>query len=194
MLRGYATGTYPSPGQNRASGQRSGPGRDTVRGQTGDLAVQAQWSNAAAGRQRAVAELGSDSAAWLGDGVAISLDRLEEDRLILAFGRWAEGQIKKWIDYSKGALLFVMVPDDPESGMFCVYDQKHQAFWTVDPVATSNFGGYRLDGFDQLAQRYGLRPCHRMPCLHSLGSMTPRFFATSNLPFVAWPMYMLRRT
>jgi hypothetical protein len=46
MLRGYATGTYPSPGQNRASGQRSGPGRDTVRGQTGDLAVQAQWSNA----------------------------------------------------------------------------------------------------------------------------------------------------
>jgi hypothetical protein len=51
----------------------------------------------------------------------------------LAFGRWAEGQIKKWIDYSKGALLFVMVPDDPESGMFCVYDRKHQAFWMVDP-------------------------------------------------------------
>jgi hypothetical protein len=63
----------------------------------------------------------------------------------LAFGRWAEGQIKKWIDYSKGALLFVMVPDDPESGMFCVYDRKHQAFWMVDPVAISNFGGYRSD-------------------------------------------------
>ena len=63
----------------------------------------------------------------------------------MAFGRWAEGQIKKWIDYSKGALLFVMVPDDPESGMFCVYDRKHQAFWMVDPVATSNFGGYRSD-------------------------------------------------
>jgi hypothetical protein len=54
VLRGYATGTYRSPGQNRASGQRSGAGRDTVRGQTGrDLAVQAQWLNAAAGRQRA---------------------------------------------------------------------------------------------------------------------------------------------
>ena len=58
----------------------------------------------------------------------------------MAFGRWAEGQIKKWIDYSKGALLFVMVPDDPESGIFCVYDRKHQAFWMADPVATSNFG------------------------------------------------------
>ncbi len=58
----------------------------------------------------------------------------------MAFGCWAEGQIKKWIDYLKGALLFVMVPDDPESGIFCVYDRKHQAFWMVDPVATSNFG------------------------------------------------------
>jgi hypothetical protein len=54
-----------------------------------------------------------------------------------------------------GALLFVMVPDDQESGMFCVYDRKHQAFWMLDPVATSNFGGYRLEEFDQLAQRMG---------------------------------------
>ena len=45
----------------------------------------------------------------------LGLDRLEEDRLILAFGRWAEGHIKKWIDYAKGILLFVMVPGDPES-------------------------------------------------------------------------------
>jgi hypothetical protein len=50
----------------------------------------------------------------------LGLDRLEQDRLVLALGRWAEGQIKRWIDYAKGALLFVMVPEDPESGMFCV--------------------------------------------------------------------------
>jgi hypothetical protein len=24
---------------------------------------------------------------------------------MLAFGRWAEGQIKRWIDYAEGALL-----------------------------------------------------------------------------------------
>ena len=35
------------------------------------------------------------NSAVIGDGVAISLDRLEDDRLILAFGRWGEGQIKK---------------------------------------------------------------------------------------------------
>ncbi len=93
----------------------------------------------------------------------LGLDRLEEDRLILAFGRWAEGQIRKWVDYTKGALLFVMVPDDPESGMFYVYDRTHQAFWMVDPLPASNFGGYRLEEFEQLAQTYGLRALAQNP-------------------------------
>ena len=93
----------------------------------------------------------------------LGLDRLEEDRLILAFGRWAEGQIKKWIDYAKGALLFVMVPDDRESGMFYVYDRTHQAFWMVDPAATSNFGGYRLEQFEPLAQTHGLKALAQNP-------------------------------
>jgi hypothetical protein len=93
----------------------------------------------------------------------LGFDRLEEDRLILAFGRWAEGQIKKWIDYAKGALLFVMVPDDPESGMFYVYDRAQRAFWMVDPVTTSNFGGYRLEEFEQLAQTHGLKALAQNP-------------------------------
>jgi hypothetical protein len=93
----------------------------------------------------------------------LGLDRLEEDRLILAFGRWAEGQIKKWIDYAKGALLFVMVPDDPESGMFYVYDRTQQAFWMVDLAETSRFGGYRLDEFEALAQVYGLKALAQDP-------------------------------
>ena len=91
------------------------------------------------------------------------LDRLEEDKLILAFGRWTEGQIKKWIDYAKGALLFVMVPEDPESGMFYVYDRTYQTFWMVDPKATSNFGGYRLEEFEQLAQTHGLKELAQNP-------------------------------
>ena len=93
----------------------------------------------------------------------LGLDRLEEDRLMLAFARWAEGQIKKWIDYAKGALLFVMVPGDPESGMFYVYDRTHQAFWMVDPAETSRFGGYRLDEFEALAQVYGLKALAQDP-------------------------------
>ena len=93
----------------------------------------------------------------------LGFDRLEEDRLILAFGRWAEGQIKKWIDYAKGALLFVMIPGDPESGMFYVYDRAQQTFWMVDLAGTSRYGGYRLDEFEQLAQSHGLKALAQNP-------------------------------
>ena len=93
----------------------------------------------------------------------LGLDRLEEDRLILAFARWAEGQIKRWIDYAKGALLFVMVPDDAESGMFYVYDRAEQTFWMVDLAGTARYGGYRLDEFEQLAQLHGLKALAQNP-------------------------------
>jgi len=93
----------------------------------------------------------------------LGLDRLEEDRLILAFGRWAEGHIKKWIDYAKGILLFVMVPGDPESGMFYIYDRAQQTFWMVDLAATTQYGGYRLDEFEGLAQLHGLKALAQNP-------------------------------
>ena len=93
----------------------------------------------------------------------LGLNRLEEDKMILAFGRWAEGQIKKWIDYAKGVLLFIMVPGDPESGMFYVYDRAHQTFWMVDLAETSQYGGYRLDEFEQLAQVHGLKALAQNP-------------------------------
>lgn len=93
----------------------------------------------------------------------LGLDRLEEDRLILAFGRWAEGHIKKWIDYAKGILLFVMVPGDPESGMFYIYDRAEQIFWMVDLAGTTRYGGYRLDEFEQLAQLHGLKALAQNP-------------------------------
>lgn len=32
-----------------------------------------------------------------------------------------------------------------------------------------------------------------MPCMHSFGSMTPRFLTISNLPLFAWAMYMFIR-
>lgn len=93
----------------------------------------------------------------------LGLHRLEEDKLILAFGRWAEGQIKKWIDYAKGALLFIMVPGDPESGMFYVYDRAQQTFWMVDLAGTSRYGGYRLDEFEELSQLHGLKRLAQNP-------------------------------
>ena len=87
----------------------------------------------------------------------LGLDRLDEDALILGFARWAEGQLKRWLDFAKGALLFVMVPDDPESGMFYIYDRARQTFWMVDPAEVPRYGGYRLDEFEQMAQVFGLK-------------------------------------
>lgn len=95
----------------------------------------------------------------------LGLDRLEEDRLVLAFAKWAEGQIKRWVDYAKGALLFLMVPGDPESGMFYVYDRARQTFWMLDPAESGRYGGYRLDEFDQIVQVLGLKTLAQDPRL-----------------------------
>jgi len=93
----------------------------------------------------------------------LGLDRLDEDQLILEFARWAEGQLKKWLDYAKGALLFVMVPEEPESGMFYIYDRARQTFFMVDPAEVDRYGGYRLEEFEQMAQVFGLKALAQNP-------------------------------
>ena len=97
------------------------------------------------------------------DARRLGLDRLDEDALILAFAQWAEGQLKKWLDYAKGALLFVMVPEDPESGMFYIYDRARQRFFMVDLSEVDRYGGYRLEEFEQMAQVFGLKALAQNP-------------------------------
>ena len=97
------------------------------------------------------------------DARRLGLDRLDEDALIRAFARWAEGQLKKWLDYAKGALLFVMVPEDPESGMFYIYDRARQRFFMVDLSEVDRYGGYRLEEFEQMAQVFGLKALAQNP-------------------------------
>src|SRR5258707_9165938 len=77
------------------------------------------------------------------DAKGLGLDRLDEDELIMAFAWWAEGELKEWLDYAKGALLFVMVPEDPESGMFYIYDRAGQRFFMVDLSEVDRYGGYQ---------------------------------------------------
>jgi hypothetical protein len=85
-------------------------------------------------------------AVW--SGGRLGLDRLEEARLI---------------DYAKGILLFVMMPGDPESGIFYMYDRVQQAFWMVDLPSTTRYGGYRPDEFEQLAQLHSLKTLAQDP-------------------------------
>ncbi len=97
------------------------------------------------------------------DAKRLGLDRLDEDKLILAFARWAEGQLKRWVDYARGALLFLMVPGDPESGAFYIYDRARQAFFLVDQTRTPRYGGYRLNEFEDMAAACGLKGLARSP-------------------------------
>jgi hypothetical protein len=97
------------------------------------------------------------------DAKRLGLDRLDEDKLILAFARWAEAHLKRWVDYARGALLFLMVPDDPESGAFYIYDRARQAFFLVDRAEAPGFGGYGLDDFDKMAEACGLKVLARNP-------------------------------
>ena len=53
----------------------------------------------------------------------------------------AEAVVAHWVEYSKGLLLFVMVPGDERSGEFYVYDRKKGSFWLLS-LADSVFGGY----------------------------------------------------
>jgi hypothetical protein len=97
------------------------------------------------------------------DAKRLGLDRLDEDKLILAFARWAEGHLKRWLDYARGALLFLMVPGDPESGAFYIYDRSRQAFFLVDHCQPRRYGGYRLEEFERLAEAFGLKALARNP-------------------------------
>ncbi len=97
------------------------------------------------------------------DAKRLGLDRLDEDKLILAFARWAEAHLRRWVDYARGALLFLMVPGDPESGAFYIYDRARQAFFLVDQAQTPRFGGYGLQEFDQVAEACGLKALARNP-------------------------------
>ena len=59
------------------------------------------------------------------------LERLDEDKAIIGFAEKAEARLSRWLDFAKGALLFLMVPGDPESGWFCVYDRARSSFYPL---------------------------------------------------------------
>jgi len=55
----------------------------------------------------------------------------------------AEGVVAHWVEYAKGVLLFVMAPDDQQSGAFYIYDRKRGSFWLLEP-ADGVLGGYSV--------------------------------------------------
>ena len=91
------------------------------------------------------------------------LERLDEDQAILRFAQRAEARIARWLDFAKGALLMLMVPDDPESGWFYIYDRAREAFYSLGLPVEGRFGGFREDEFDGLCQAFGLKALAQNP-------------------------------
>lgn len=59
--------------------------------------------------------------------------------------------IAKWVQFPKALLVFLVVPEDPESGAFYVYDRRSRVWFWVD-FDDEKFGGYSVSDFDRLVR------------------------------------------
>ena len=59
--------------------------------------------------------------------------------------------IARWIQFPKSLFLFLMVPGDPESGAFYVYDRRVRTWFWLD-FEDEKFGGYSASDFDRLVR------------------------------------------
>jgi hypothetical protein len=60
-------------------------------------------------------------------------------------------KIEKWVQFPKALFVFLIVPGDPDSGAFYVYDRRTRVWYWVD-FEDERFGGYSVDDFDRLVQ------------------------------------------
>jgi hypothetical protein len=60
-------------------------------------------------------------------------------------------KIEKWVQFPKALFVFLVVPGDPESGAFYVYDRRSGIWFWVD-FDDDKFGGYSVGDFDRLVR------------------------------------------
>lgn len=60
-------------------------------------------------------------------------------------------RIEKWVQFPKALFLFLVVPGDPESGAFYVYNRQSGIWYWVD-FDDEKFGGYSVSDFDCLVR------------------------------------------
>jgi len=59
--------------------------------------------------------------------------------------------IQKWVQFPTALLLFLVIPGDPESGAFYVYDRRSRIWFWVD-FEDEKFGGYSVSDFEHLVR------------------------------------------
>jgi hypothetical protein len=107
-----------------------------------------------------MAEVTVDTVLHLRD---FGLERLDEDEAIVGFAQKTEAKLVRWLDFAKGALLFLMVPDDRESGAFYIYDRGRSVFYALGLPVEGRWGGFREDEFTPLAKAFDLVALARNP-------------------------------
>ena len=60
-------------------------------------------------------------------------------------------KIEKWVQIPKALFVFLVMPGDPESGAFYIYDRRAREWWWVD-FEDEKFGGYSVSDFDRLVR------------------------------------------
>ena len=109
-----------------------------------------------------------------------SLDKAVERLLALA----EYPAIAKWVQFPKALLLFLVVPEDSESGAFYVYDRCSRVWSWID-FEDENFGGYNIGDFEQL-----VRECRFLDIIENpklLQSKAPWIIQAGSRPQMAAP-------
>ena len=65
-----------------------------------------------------------------------------------------QAEIVRWIEFLHSVLLFLLVPEDPESGAIYILDRKTETWYSVD-FDDKQYGGYSVSQLEQL-----LKECH----------------------------------
>lgn len=77
-------------------------------------------------------------------------------------------EIVRWVQFPSAVLLFVVVPGDPESGAFYVFDRNARTWLWLD-FADQSYGGYRLEDFERLVTEGRLLRLIEQPWLLECG-------------------------
>lgn len=64
-----------------------------------------------------------------------------------------KAQVVRWIEFPTVILLFLVVPGDPQSGAFYVFDRRTNTWLWVD-FEDDQYGGYTASDFDLLVREY----------------------------------------
>jgi len=60
-------------------------------------------------------------------------------------------RITKWVQFPKALFVFLVVPGDPESGAFYIYDRRSKIWFWLD-FEDEKFGGYTVSDFERLVR------------------------------------------